>query len=117
MIDTIVAQPSDLELFTMFQVDVGELVINSKLRRGEEVTKEDKALIGTDLWYFTQRQRTGKVVDFDTDSPEEFKRMQKQEQAERAELLAALASDDMVMDYLEKFDISLTELLPPPKHV
>lgn len=106
---------TDAELFTMFNVDCGELVdatndqVDDNLRiEGEEL----EALRGKDLWD-VRFVRHGKVVDPTAMSYEDLKREQKRERRERIQQLEAMAND---LDRWEAEDISICDLLPPPKY-
>lgn len=68
---------------------------------------------GGSLYEFRPKQRTGKVENFDADSPEELARKQSAERADRVNRLAELCTPAR-LDQLEAEDISVTDLLEKP---
>lgn len=113
--NTIIREFTDAELFTMFNIDCGQLVeatneqVDPELRiEGDELTK----LYGVDLWD-VRFPRKSKVADPSAMDADELRRCQRAERAERIEQLAAMADN---LEQWENDDISITELLPPPKY-
>lgn len=105
---------TDAELFTMFNVDCGQLVaatndqVDESLRiEGEDLTP----LYGVDLWD-ARFPRKGRF-NVDSVSPEELRRLQRAERAERVNRLAELASN---LEQMEADDVPICELIEAPKY-
>lgn len=112
---------SEIEWFEIFNIDCGAAIRGAVKAEGRLPTQEEeksiRKLSGVDLWHFRPRQRTGKVVDFDTLSREELERERDKERRERVAQLEKIIQSDAYLDQLEADDIPICELLPPPKWV
>ena len=94
---------TDIQIFEIFNWDLGVLM-------------GDDRLVGANLYELRPRQRSGKVIDWDTISPEELGRIRGDERRARVEKMAELCTPEK-LDELERLDKSPCSLLDPPEFI
>lgn len=121
---------TDVQLFSMFNIDIGEALLGGILAQGRWPSRKEwddcLKLRGHDLWHFRASQRTSMVLDLEAMDPKELARKRRKEQAARAESMAALvtpqmaelmaAEDDETGDFdpPEGMEDGLCEMIDPP---
>lgn len=99
---------TDVELFEMFNVDLGELTNNrGQMLYGLGWSKPAPNLVGVDLWEVTYRRSK---VDKDTLSRQDLNVMQAEERAQRVARMAEYA------ETAEAQNIPLSNFLAEPKY-
>lgn len=122
-----IPQFSDFELFTIFNIDMGEAYENIVKTGGEYIdrstnkkptTEQKKTIVrlsGVNLWHFRPRQRSDKTINWEALDPTELAEKQREERAARAKQLMELTPQKLKeLEYAGK---SITSLLPPPKWI
>lgn len=125
-----VRQFSDVELFQMFTIDMGEALLGgmlSSLKDGGDMPTQKEyrdacKLVGTPLWTVTPKTRgDDKKLNEDALTPQEVARKRVKEQSARAERMAAMVTPQMAEamanddDYVPpEMGEGLAEQLEPP---
>lgn len=98
--------------FADFTIDIGSNIIAHKQKMGEPITAQDRKLIGVPLWTVTAKRQ---FAPSNVQGAADLKQKKEKERRYRVELLrAALESADE--NQLDRDDISLTSLIPPPQY-
>lgn len=112
---------SDVELFTIFNIDCGAAIEGAIRSESREPTpseaKSIRKLSGVNAWQLRPRQRTGKVVDFDTESRKDLEDKRDKERRARVEQLCGIIKSNEYLDELEENNTPICSLLPPPQWI